>query len=262
MIALVITAGFARLAPSHDRRWTEDQSRVPQVRFDGDQVHVTDARRFRYRSPTDWDADWYDATFDLDRIVGADFGVERLSDIDAIAHTFASFRFADGQVLAISVEIRKEVGEVFSPIRGLFRQFELMYVLGDERDLVELRAVHRRDTVYLHPMAGTPEQHRAFLVSLLNGAADLAQRPRWYNTLRASCTTELARHLRTVADLPRDPRIWLPGHSDALAHELGLIRTSSDLAATRRANRIDDRARSAAGQADFSAAIREGRTGP
>ncbi len=257
---LAVTAWFATLTPDHDRIWTEDQSRLPGVSFEGDLAHVTNARAFRYRSTDDWDARWFDATYDLGELVGVDFAVERFSANEAVAHTLASFRFEDGRALAASVEIRKEVGESYGLLSGMFRQFELMVVLGDERDLIELRAVHRGDTVYLHPMRGTPEQKRAFLETLLRTAEEIRTEPRWYHTVGASCTSVLAQHLQTVADLPLDHRVYLPGYSDSLAFDLGLIESSVDFEATRDANRIDERAKAAAGQEDFSTQIRDGRT--
>ncbi len=252
----VITLWFVALAPSHERAWTEDQSRLPSVRFDGDQVHLGDLRAFRYRATDDWDAAWVDRTYDLSTIQGVDFAVEQFGPHEAIAHTLVTFRFADAPPLAVSVEIRKEVGESFGPVRGLFRQYELMYVLGDERDLLELRTVHRRDEVYLYPMRATPAQARALLESLLRGARAVAERPAFYNTVSASCTSVLARHLREVADLPLDHRVYLPGYSDQLAFELGLIATDVDLAATRARFHINERAYAAAGAPDFSARIR------
>jgi len=251
---------FAGLPASHDRSWSEDQSRLPGVRFDGDLVHITDARAFRYRGSGDWDARWFDTTYDLSTLEGADFAVERFTDNEAVAHTLVSFRFTDGRVLAVSVEIRKEIGESYGPVRGMFRQYELMVVLGDERDLLELRAVHREDTVYMHPMRGSPETARAFLERLLRKARDIRERPQWYHTVSASCTSVLAQQLQAVVDLPLDHRIYLPGYSDSLAFELGIIDTTEDFPTTRERNRINERAVAAAGQEDFSERIRKGRT--
>ncbi len=257
---LATTVWFATLQPSNDRAWTEDQSRLPSVRFDGDTVHITDLRGFRYRSPGDWDARWFDASYDLSTLQGVDFAVERFSANEAVAHTLLSFPFADGRALAVSVEIRKEQGESYGVVAGMFRQYELMVVLGDERDLLELRAVHRQDDVYLHPMTASPEQARALLESLLQTAQDLHAQPRWYHTVQASCTSVLAQHLQTVADVPLDHRIYLPGYSDALAFELGLIQTTVDFEGTRARNHINPRAVESAGSEAFGVRIREGRS--
>lgn len=253
--ALVATVGFLSMRPRHDRAWSEDQARMPSVRIDGDVFTIGDHRSFRYRSVDDWDARWTDETFRFSELVGSDMGVEQFSSLEAVAHTFVSFRFADGRVLVASVEIRKEDGERFSPIYGLFRHYEKMIVLGDERDLVELRAVHREDTVYLYPMQVSREASERFLRSILAETQALHDQPAYYHTLLASCSSSLATHLRALADLPLDPRMFLPGYADALAHELGWL-GPEDLQTLRERYTIDARAKDAVGAEDFSARIR------
>ena len=74
-----------------------------------------------------------------------------------MAHTLVSFGFDDGQYLAVSVEARRQDWQSYSPLWGLFRSYELMFVLGDERDLVRLRTNIRRERVYLYRVASAPE---------------------------------------------------------------------------------------------------------
>jgi hypothetical protein len=247
---------FVGVQPRHDRQWTGDQDRMPRIVFDGDRVTIHDHRAFRYRAVDDWDAHWTTETFDLSELVGADLGIEQFASLEAVAHTFVSFRFADGRVLVASVEIRKEQGESFSPLLGLFRNYELMIVLGDERDLVELRAVHREDTVYLHPLDLPKERLAQFLRVVLEDAARLHEQPAFYNTLTASCSSTLAQHLRSIEPVGLDLRMAMPGYVDALAYEWDWLAGEGTLEALRERNRIDDRARAAAGSDDFSARIR------
>lgn len=258
-LAGLATLAFYGLRPSHTRDWTEDQSRLPHLELIGDRLTVENLRIFRYNGPLAWTAAWTTRTYDLTELEGVDFVVERFTTNEAIAHTLVSFRFANAEPLAISVEIRKEKGESFSPLKGLFRQYELMYVFGDERDLIELRAVHREDTVYLHPMNTSPSFVRTFLEHLVAGAQAVEAEPAFYNTATASCSTVLADHLRAISDTPWDWRMHLPGYSDALAFERGMIATDLGFEATRERNRIDTRAKSAAGSDDFSAKIRQRR---
>jgi hypothetical protein len=77
-----------------------------------------------------------------------DFYVSYWSD-GPVGHTFLSFIFDNAPPLNISIETRPEVGEGFDPIASLFKQFELIYVVGEERDLVGVRTNHRHETVYL-----------------------------------------------------------------------------------------------------------------
>jgi len=151
LILLLLTAGalafsFFGPQPSNDRDWTPDQALLPWVEFSGRRVTVHNVRDFRYRSVADYDAAWEDRSYDLDRLRSAWFLVEPFErDRVGPAHTLMSFGFEGDDYLAISAEIRKERGEEFSPWKGLLRQYEIMYIVGDERDLIQLRTNHRRD---------------------------------------------------------------------------------------------------------------------
>jgi len=215
---------FVMQRPQQVRDWSEDQSRVPSITWtDSHRFVVHDQRSFRYRAVDDWDAAWVDATYDLNELVGADMGVERFSSLEAVAHTFLRFRFADGRALMVSVEIRKEEGESFSPLRGLFRQYETMIVLADPEDVLDLRVRHRQHPVVLHPLVVGPETSAGYLRVILGDVEALAARPRWYHTFWGSCSSTLARQLTRHAGLGWDWRMFVPGHADALAHELGWL---------------------------------------
>ena len=250
--------------PSNDRDWTPDQERLPRVEIEGRRVRVHNLRHARYRSTHDYDVAWEERTYDLDRLRSAWFMVEPFSDFKGPAHTLMSFGF-DGleeetdEYLAISVELRKEKGEEFSPLKGLFRQYELMYVLGDERDLLQLRTSHRRDEVYLYPVRAPRERIEQMLVSMLRRANHLAEEPEFYNTLTSSCTTNIVSHVNELVP-GRVPwwsyRIMLPSYSDELAYDLGLIDTDLPFEEAKRRFRIDQKAQRIGDREDFSAAIR------
>lgn len=245
--------------PRDDRTWSGDQVRMPDVTWEGDQFTVHDLRRFRYRSTDDWDARWTTDTFDLRQLVGADMGVEQFSSLEAVAHTFVSFRFSDGRVLVASVEIRKEAGEDFSPVRGLFRQYEKMIVLGDEEDLIALRVLHRHDEVMLHPLDIGQERVVAFLRSVLAETHALHEQPAFYNTILASCSSSLATHIRAVEPIRWDARMVLPGYADALAHDLGWLGPES-LETYRTVNRLDpEHVAAAVESSSFSKVLRRER---
>jgi len=143
VLAIVLLHVLVR--PSNDREWTVDNSRLPHAEFRGPLVTVQNVRNFSYTSVSDYTPAWYDKTFDLRRLESVWFIVEPFSEWDGPAHTFVSFGFGGNEFVAISVEIRKEKSESFSPWRGLVRQYELAYVVGDERDLIKLRSNYRKD---------------------------------------------------------------------------------------------------------------------
>jgi len=245
--------------PSNHRKWTPDQERLPRVEIEGRRVRVHNLRHARYRSTSDYDVAWEERTYDLDRLRSAWFMVEPFSDYKGPAHTLMSFGFEGNNYLAVSVELRKEKGEEFSPLKGLFRQYELMYVLGDERDLLQLRTTHRRDQVYLYPVRAPLPRIEQMLVSMLRRANQLAEEPEFYNTLTSSCTTNIVRHVNELVP-GRVPwwsyRIMLPSYSDELAYELGLIDTDLPFEEAKRRFRIDQKAQRIGDREDFSLLIR------
>ncbi|MEZ4195321.1 MAG: DUF4105 domain-containing protein [Candidatus Paceibacterota bacterium] len=244
--------------PLSDREWNTDQAVSAEVVMEGEEITIKNVRNFTYRSTSDYTPGYYDTAFNLNDVMTVDYIVEPFGDIGA-AHTFLSFGLADGRYLAISVEIRKEVGETFSPWLGLLNQFELTYVIADERDVVNLRANHRKHDVYLYPTVATPEKARELLVSMLKRAQKLEAEPEFYNTITSNCTTNIVTHLNEVTDkdIGYDLRLLLPENSDALAKELGLILPDLSLEEGRAKYKINDRAKDYDEVSDFSKLIRE-----
>ncbi len=246
--------------PSNARNWRLEQTRLPEIQERGDSVWIGNVRAFRWRADSTFAAGWEDRVYDLRRLKRVYFVLSPFARAwRGPAHTFLTFEFDDGQYLAVSVEARKEVGEDYSPLRGLARHYELMYVLADERDLIGLRAVSWREPVYLYPARATPAQARVLLSVLLLRAHELETRPRFYNTLTSNCTTNLVDAVNTIAPhrIRASWQLVFPGYSDALALRLGLLDTALPLDGARARFRVDARARAAADAPDFSRRIRE-----
>jgi hypothetical protein len=262
---LLLTAGICAFLlfgprPSNDREWTPDQERLAWAEIEGRRVRVHNVRHARYRSADDYDVAWEDRSYDLDRLRSAWFVVEPFGDRKGPAHTLMSFGFEGDDYLAISVEIRKEKGEEFSPWKGLARQYELMYVIGDERDLIQLRTNHRRDQVFLYPVRASRERIEQMFVGMLRRANHLKVKPEFYNTLTSTCTTNIVSHVNELVPgrIPFSFKVLLPGYSDELAYEIGLIDTELPFPEAQRHFRIDDDALGLAGRQDFSQRLRQG----
>ncbi|MHB0970019.1 MAG: Lnb N-terminal periplasmic domain-containing protein [Thermoanaerobaculia bacterium] len=259
MVLLTVVGAALLIRPSNNRDWNTDQAVLAAAEFDGDFVTVRNVRNFRYRTESDFTPAYYDRTFDLRKIESVWFVVEPFGSWRGPAHTFLSFGFAGGEYLGISVEIRKEKGESFSPAKGLLRQYEVMYVVGDERDLVKLRSNFRRDDVYVYPMRATREKARELFVAMLERANALRETPEFYNTLTNTCTTNIVRHVNAIAPqrVPLKAAILFPGYSDQLAWDLGLIDTTLTFEEAKRRFHINARALRFADDPDFSKRIRE-----
>lgn len=259
VVALICVWQMA-IRPSNDRTWTSDQEALSTAEISGGMVTVRNIRNCVYRSEEDYDVRHYDATFDLNELESVWYAVEPFGGFEGAAHTFLSFGFKGDRYLAVSVEIRKERGEVFSVFKGLFKQFELMYVIGDERDIVLLRSNIRKDTVYLYPAKSDEAGRRQLFLKVMNRANDLAGNPEFYDTLFHNCTTAIADHVNELipGKVPWGRRIILPGYSGELAHELGLLDTELSFNEAQRRFHINERAERFADDPKFSVRIREG----
>jgi len=261
--ALLWLAGFAAvllwwfsLTPRNDREWQPDVARPPVAEINGDQLVLRNVRNFEYRSETDFTPHWEERRYDLSKLVGQDLFLSFWGPT-LIAHTIVSWEFEDGQHLAASIETRKEKGEAYSALRGFFRQFELYYVLADERDLIGLRTNHRGETVYLYRMPASPANSRKLLLSYLEQANRLAREPSWYNALTHNCTTSIRLHAQqTGARIPLDWRILLNGYLDEYLYEQGRLNRSLPLSELRERSDITARARAAGTSPDFGQQIR------
>jgi hypothetical protein len=254
----VVLAWWLTIPPSNDRDWQPDVARLPTATFDGSLLTVRNVRNFAYRSEKDFTERWETRSYDLDTLVGLDMFVSFWGPT-LYGHTIASWEFADGSHLAVSIETRKEKGEEYSALRGFFRQYELYYAVGDERDLIALRTNHRGETVYLYRVGGSMNKGRDLLLEYVREINAVAERPRWYNALTHNCTTSIWHHARAVGSGPAiDWRLLANGYLPDLAYERGTVNTSMPLAELKRRSDITARARASEGREDFSAAIREG----
>ncbi len=282
VLAVVFSAclvGFKTMKPSHDRDWTGAQSIMPSAEFfkaenassvDEDQqavsqqVVVSNIRATRYGPNAAAGSSRYSDTYDLSKLKSVWFGVDRFTEVKPLAHTFLSFEFEPGSqktnFLAFSVETRREKNELtYSPIRGIFNNYEMIYVIADEQDVLSVRSDVRSHVVQLYPVRATRQQAREMFVDMLNRANDLQQSPEFYHTLTSNCTNNIVYHTNKVLDQPISAwqrGVVFPGYSDWLAYRMGIIDTELPLDQAREKFRIDQRVKAYSGDGDFSEFIR------
>ena len=261
-IAALLAAGFvslARVHPRSDRTWVPQQAVMARAETRGDSVFVHHVRNFSYTAEEKFTPAYEDRAYDLNTLESVWFVVTPFSTHwRGPAHTFVSFGFADSQYVAISVEARREPGETYSPLTGLFRRFELIYVIGDERDLIGSRAVYGGYDVYVYPIRASRDRIRAMFVEMLARSNALATQPEFYNTLTNNCTSNVVDHVNHIVPrvVPHGIKTILPGYADEVAYSLGLIDNSISLEEARRRYRVNDQARRFATSPDFSKEIR------
>ena len=255
---VMVLVAWLAIPPSNTRDWQPDVATLPYAEIRGDRVTVHNVRNADYRSETDYTVRLEDRELDLSRLRSLDLFLVYWGS-PLIAHTIMSWGFDDGQYLAISIETRKEKGESYSALRGFFRQYELTFVVADERDVVRLRTNYRGEQVYVYRMDVSPADARRFLLRYLQAVNGLREHPEWYNALTENCTTAIRRI--AGSDTKRSWWSWklfLNGHLDELAYDIGAFDRSLPFSALKAKSLVNDRAKAADADPQFSARIREG----
>lgn len=249
------------MKPSNDRDWLPNVARTPWATVDGDRVTIHNVRNFTYRTETDFTPAWTDRTYDLRKLEGIDLVTSYWMGPD-IAHVFVSFAFEDGNHVAMSIETRTEKGEGYSAIKGFFRQFELYYVVADERDVIGLRTNYRRDPpedVFVYRVRSNPEGRRAFFLEYIRQINALKEQPEFYNSLTTNCTTNIWVNSQVnPGRLPMSWKILASGHVPQYLYENGRLEDHGlPFADLQRRAHINARAQAAGIVPDFSQRIRK-----
>lgn len=257
----VLLAFWFSIEPSNERDWQTDVAVLPHATIEGDVVTVHNIRNFDYRSETDYTPAYYDKRFDLKQMEGVDLVTVYWMGPD-IAHVFLSFAFAGDQHLAVSIETRKEKGEDYSTVKGFFRQYELYYVVADERDVVRLRTNYRHnppEDVYVYRMSGSIENGRRLFLEYMEKVNALKAKPDFYNTLTTNCTTNIWVNAGVNAErVPFSWKILASGHVPELLYEHGRMKTDGlPFEEVRQRAHVNERAQAADKATDFSRRIRE-----
>ena len=262
---LLVLLSWNALKASNDRDWQVENAVLPFANFDGDRVTIHNIRNFDYRTETDFTPAYYDRTFDLKQLDSVDLlAVYWMGP--AIAHVFLSFGFATGDHVAISIEARKERGEGYSSVQGFFRQYELYYVVADERDVIRLRTNYRHDPpedVYLFRLQGSAENRRRLFLDYLREVNSLKEHAEWYNSLTTNCTSNIWLHSRVnPGHLPYSWKILLSGYVPEYLYDNGKLDRSAPFDELRRRGHINALAQAADKAEDFSQRIRAAQPQP
>jgi hypothetical protein len=255
-----VLAVWGSATPLNDRDWQPEVAVLPYATLDGDLVTVHNIRNFDYRTETDFTPAYYDRTFDLRRLDRVDLVASYWMG-PAIAHLFLTFGFGDDH-LAISIEARKDRTRPYATLPGFFRQYELVYVVADERDAIRVRTNYRKDPpeeVYLFQVIGPIENGRRVFLDYMRDINELREHPRFYNTLTTNCTTMILTHAAVnPGHIPYSWKVLASGYAPEYAYEQGRLDQSLSFEELKERSHINAAARAADQAPDFSRRIRAG----
>jgi hypothetical protein len=260
---VVLLVWWNSIRPSNVGDWQADVARLPQVEIRGNQLIVRNIRDFEYRTERDFTPRYVDRSYDLSTLRGVDLFMSYWGS-PAIAHTIMSWQFENAPPLAISIETRKRTGQEYSAVKGFFKQYEIIYVVADERDLVGLRTNHRGEQVYLYRLKLAPALARALLLDYVDSINGLVEHPQFYNALVENCTTSIRRHVDHVdpGAAPFDWRLLANGYADRLLYDRHIVDTRLPFNELRTLSHINAKAKAADRDPAFSQRIREGLPDP
>jgi len=255
----VVALWWLTLKPSNDRPWQPDVAETAWAEINGDDVTVHNVRNCDYRTETDFTTHWETRTVRLSQITGMDLAIMYWGSA-WMAHPIVSFRFADALPLCFSIETRKTIGQEYSAVRGLYRQYTLIYIVADERDSIRVRSKYRHgEDVYLYRTLASPAQARVRFLEYVNTINMLHDHPRWYNAITTNCTTNIRTQRPTSQRVPWDWRMLVNGKADEMLYERHVIVTGGlPFSELKQHSLINQRARDADKDPDFSRLIRDG----
>jgi hypothetical protein len=261
VVAFAVLVGwFFRVPASNDRDWQTEVAQLPYATSNGDMITIHNIRNFDYRTETDFTPRWERRTYDLSKLDSADIIAVYWAG-KAIAHVMVSFGFESKDFLTVSIETRKEKGESYSTLAGFFRQYELYYVVADERDVVRVRTTYRQpqEDVYVYRTNAPVKNIRRIFLDYIKSMNELRDQPSYYNTLTTNCTTSILFHTRMNPESP--PLSWkvlLSGYVPDYLYELGRLDTARPFAELEKLSLVNARAHAADRDPTFSQRIRRG----
>jgi hypothetical protein len=253
----LVLGWWLTLKPTNDRAWQPDVAQTAWTKKDGDIVTVHNVRNCDYRTENDYTVHWETRIVDLSKITGMDLSIMYWGS-PWMAHPVVSFRFADALPLCFSIETRKAIGQSYSAVGGLYRQYTLIYIVADERDSIRVRTNYRPgEDVYLYRTLASPAQARARFLEYIDTMNALHDHPRWYNAITTNCTTSIRTQRPTNERAPWDWRLLVNGKADELLYERHVIATGGlGFAELKQQSHINELARAADQAPDFSRLIR------
>jgi hypothetical protein len=229
LIVIIVTAFIYAILqkPSLDKNWQEDSKILPNITIleNNEFVTIKNIRDWRYAPDEILSTNYYEETFDINKLSKTHLLFNPFGRWDGIGHSFFVFEFEDGKEVSISIEARREEGEPYKVELGLLNQYEIWYAIGSSADFLARRAIYHQEDLYLYPLLITATSSKALFLDMISIAKRLETKPDFYNTLTSNCTNLLAESANRVKEgvIPWHYSRIFTGFADNQLYDLKLI---------------------------------------
>ncbi|MCV6598649.1 MAG: DUF4105 domain-containing protein [Mangrovicoccus sp.] len=249
---------WASLHPPAEGVWAPDVAEQVTGEIEGDVLVLKGVRDFDWQSANEATPHWITQRYDLDQLASVDLFLSYWAG-PQMAHMIVSFGFADGQYLTWSVEVRRSLGGVFSPIADAFKANPLVIIAATEKDVIGLRTNLRKEDVRLFRLATDKQSARRLLTEYVHAANVLSRTPRWYNSITTNCTTVVWKMMRAMGARPSwDWRMIVNGYLPEYAYDAGSLNPHYSVQELRELGSVSPKGQAFGVKPGYSQAIREG----
>jgi hypothetical protein len=255
LVFLLIVGWWVTLTPRQDRDWQPPVGKLAYATREGDHITIHDIRNFEYRTAVDFTPRYETREYDLANLRELDLFINYWGS-KLIAHPILSFDFGPQGHICFSIETRVALGQGYSPIAGLYRQYELIYIAADEGDVVRLRTNFKHEDIYLYRLLMPQSEVQSRFLEYIDRLNRLHLHPAWYNEITENCTTAIRAQRPEALREPWDWRMLLNGLGDQMLYERHALAGDLPFAELKARSLIDDRAIKAGNSPDFSNLIR------
>jgi hypothetical protein len=255
---LVVAVPWSFIPASNDRVWMPEYAHEPHATIAGDRVTIENLRNFDYKPGGVVIERWETRTVHLGNLRGVDMVLNYWGS-PYEAHPIFTFDFGPEGRVAFSIETRREQGEASTLLGTLYKNFELIYLACDERDVIRLRTNYRSDNdSFLYKLHYRPEVTRSRFLEYVHTINRLHDHPCFYNVLTANCTTSVRAQVNPVDRLPFDWRMVANGYMDEMLHDHGILVSRLPFAEFKKRSNIMQAGKAADLDPDYSGRIRAG----
>lgn len=210
---------------SSNENWQEGNNKLASISCKDEIIDILNVRDTNLESG---EISYLNEKLDLNKLediylYSAPFGKTKL-----MSHVLLEFTFSDGKNITLSVEARRK-NPNYSPWKGMFRQYGLIYIWGTHKDSIWVRKEIKKAELYKYKMELSEQDKKDGFMYFVDRTNSLVENAEYYNTITNNCTTNLWDAFQLMKKWPaRSYRVLFSGLVDKHLYKLWYISNEKD----------------------------------